>query len=200
MSVRGRLLLDLAMFGALLAAFNPGSTGLAWHEWLSVAVIVPLLYHLVINWDKVLRVMTTFAEKLWHGSRLDLVVDAALFVLAVTAMMSGLMVSQVVAPVLGVHLTPTSIWVSVHDWSADFTIVLLLVHTALHWRWIYRCTLNFAGRIAGQGAPAPRPEDAVLAGLRRENRRLTAAPGLVPVREPARAWAPPSYPPTDPRA
>ena len=198
MSVRGRLLLDLAMFGALLAAFNPGWTGLAWHEWLSVAVIVPLLYHLVINWDKVLRVMTTFAEKLWHGSRLDLVVDAALFVLAVTAMMSGLMVSQVVAPVLGVHLTPTSIWVSVHDWSADFTIVLLLVHTVLHWRWIYNCTLNFAGRVSGARPVRRTPGDDVLAGLRRENRRLSATPALVPVREPVRARA--ACPPTDPRA
>jgi hypothetical protein len=198
MSVRGRLLLDLALFGVLLAAYNPGWTGLAWHEWLCVAAIVPLLYHLVINWDKVLRVMSTFADKLWHGSRLDLVVDAALFVLGVTAMVSGLMVSQVVAPALGVTITPTTIWVSVHAWSADFTIVLLLVHAGLHWRWIYNATLRFAGRVAGQRPPVRRPEDVVLSGLRRENRRLGMAPGLEPALEPARVRA--SYRPTDPRA
>jgi hypothetical protein len=197
MSVRGRLLLDLAMFGALLAAYNPGWTGLAWHEWICVAAVVPLLYHLIINWDKVLRVINTFAEKLWHGSRLDLVVDAVLFVLATTAMVSGLMVSQVVLPVLGVHLTPTTIWVSVHAWSADFTIVLLLVHTVLHWRWIYNATLRFAGRVAGQRPPQRRPQDVALAGLRRESRRLTAAPGLEPAREPVRARA--VHRPTDPR-
>jgi hypothetical protein len=198
MSARGRLLLDLAMFGALLAAYNPGWTGLAWHEWISVAVVVPLLFHVVINWDKVLRVMGTFAEKLWHGSRLDLVVDTVLFVLAVTAMVSGVMISQVVAPVLGVQLTPTTIWVNVHAWSADLAIVLLLVHTALHWRWIYRCTLNFAGRVAGERRAARCPEDVVLAGLRRESRRLGMAAGLEPALEPARVRA--AYPPAEPRS
>jgi Domain of unknown function (DUF4405) len=198
MSARARLLLDLALFAALLAAYNPGWTGLAWHEWLCVAAIVPLLFHLVINWDKVLRVLSTFAEKLWHGSRLDLVVDSVLFVLGVTAMVSGVMVSQVVAPALGVHITPTTIWVSVHAWSADLTIILLLVHTALHWRWIYKCTLSFAGRVAGSGRAERRPEDVVLAGLRRENRRLGFAPGLEPAREPVRARA--IYPIDDPRS
>jgi hypothetical protein len=198
MSVRGRLLLDLTMFGALLAAYNPGWTGLAWHEWICVAAIVPLLFHIVINWDKVLRVMSTFVEKLWHGSRLDLVIDAVLFVLATTAMVSGLMVSQVVLPAFGLHLTPTTIWVSVHSWSADFTIALLLVHTVLHWRWIYNVTLKFAGRVAGEQTRARSPEDIYLAGLRRESRRLTMAPGLEPAREPVRARTP--YHPTDPRA
>ena len=43
MSARTRLLLDLAMFGVLLVAYNPAWSGLAVHEWLSVAVIC-LLY------------------------------------------------------------------------------------------------------------------------------------------------------------
>ena len=197
MSARARLLLDRALFGALLAAYNPAWTGLAWHEWLCVAAIVPLLFHLVINWDKVLRVLDKFAEKLWHRSRLDLVVDAALFVLAVTAMVSGLMVSQVVLPAVGLRITPTLIWVTVHAWSADLTIALLLVHAVLHWRWIYNATLRFAGRVAGQRSQV-RPEDIVLAGLRRENRRLRVAPGLEPAREPARARV--SYHRTDPRS
>lgn len=196
MSARARLLLDLAMFGALLAAYNPAWTGLAWHEWLCVAAIVPLMYHLVINWNKVLRVLNTFAEKLWHGSRLDLVVDAVLFVLSVTVMVSGLMVSQVVLPALGLAITPTTIWVTVHAWSADFTIVLLLVHTALHWRWIYNATLRFAGRVAGQ-RPAVSGQAVALASLRRESRRLGMAPGLEPAREPVRARA--HHPPTDAR-
>jgi hypothetical protein len=196
MSVRGRLLLDLAMFGALLAAYNPGWTGLVWHEWICVAAAVPLLFHVIINWDKVLRVLTTFVEKLWHGSRLDLVVDTVLFVAAITCMVSGFMVSQVVLPVLGLHLTPTLTWVSVHRWSADLTIVLLLVHTAFHWRWIYNVTLKFAGRVAGEQPAARRPEDVYLAGLRRENSRLGAG-GFGPVPEPVRVRAPH---PTDPRA
>jgi hypothetical protein len=197
MSARARLLLDLAMFGVLLVAYNPAWSGLAWHEWLSVAVVVPLLLHLVVNWDKVVRVASTFADRLFHGSRLDLVVDTVLFVAAVTVTVSGLMISQVVARALGIAIAPASIWVSVHSWSADLTIVLLLVHFALHWRWVYNVSLRLTGRRAAVARLVVRPEDAVLAGLRDENRRLGRAAGLEPAREPARARA--AYPERDAR-
>jgi hypothetical protein len=197
MSARARLLLDLAVFGVLLVAYNPAWSGLAWHEWLSVAVIVPLLLHLVINWDKVVRVVSTFAERLLHGSRLDLVVDTMLFVATVIVMVSGLMISQVVARAVGITIAPASIWVSVHAWSADLTIVLLLVHFVLHWRWVYTVSLRLAGRRGAVLRPGARPEDFALAGLRAENRRLGRAAGLEPAREPARARA--SFPTNDAR-
>ena len=55
MSARARLWLDLALFGALFIAYNPAWTRIAIHEWLSVLVIVPLLFHVIINWDQTLR-------------------------------------------------------------------------------------------------------------------------------------------------
>ncbi len=148
MSPRSRLLLDLGMFGVLLAAFYPSRTGLAVHEWISVAVIVPLLFHLIINWDWTVRVIERFAERLLHASRLNLLVDVALFVSAVAVMLSGLMVSQVVAAWFGVAIAPSPIWVAVHSVSADAVIAALLVHLALHWRWVF----NVARRL-----PAPSP-------------------------------------------
>jgi hypothetical protein len=187
MSARARLLLDLAMFGVLLVAYNPAWSGLAWHEWLSVAVVVPLLLHLVVNWNKVLRVVSTFTDRLFHGSRLDLVVDTVLFVVAVLVMVSGLMISQVVARAVGITIAPASIWVSVHSWSADLTIVLLLVHFVLHWRWVYNVSLRLMGRRGTARRPVGGPEDHALAGLRAENRRLGRAAGLEPAREPTRA-------------
>ena len=35
--------------------YNPGWTGLAVHEWLCVVAIVPLLFHIVVNWDQTRR-------------------------------------------------------------------------------------------------------------------------------------------------
>ena len=197
MSARTRLLLDLAMFGVLLVAYNPAWSGLAVHEWLSVAVIVPLLLHLVVNWEKVLRVVSTFAERLLHASRLDLVVDTVLFVATVIVMVSGLMISQVAARAVGITIAPASIWVSVHSWSADLTIALLLVHFVLHWRWVYNVSLRLAGRRGAARSASARPEDFALAGLRAENRRLGRAAGLEPAREPARARA--TFPTRDSR-
>ena len=62
MSARARLWLDLALFGALFLAYNPAWTRIAIHEWLSVLVIVPLLFHVIINWDQTLKILSRFAE------------------------------------------------------------------------------------------------------------------------------------------
>lgn len=144
MSARNRLLLDLGMFAALLVAFNPGITGLAVHEWLSLATIIPLLLHLIVNWDWTLRVVSTFTERLLHVSRLNLVLDVVLFVVAVTCITSGFAVSQVITATLGLTASANVLWSALHSLSATATIVVLLAHLGLHWRWI----LSVARRIA----------------------------------------------------
>lgn len=136
MSTRSRLVLDIATFAALLVAFNPERTGLAIHEWLSLAAIVPLLVHVIVNWDWTLRVASAFVDRLFHATRLNLLVDVALFVSSVAVMLSGLLVSQVVSGAFGLSAEPSAVWIAVHSVSADATIALLLIHFALHWRWI----------------------------------------------------------------
>ena len=62
MSARARLWLDLALFGALFLAYNPAWTGVAVHEWLCVIAIVPLLFHVIVNWDQTLAILRRFGE------------------------------------------------------------------------------------------------------------------------------------------
>lgn len=138
MSARTRLYLDLGMFVALLVAYNPAWTGLAVHEWLSIAVIVPLLLHLIINWEWTVRVTASFLDRLFHASRLNLIVDTTLFVATVAVMLSGLMISQVSLAAFGIAVAPSAAWVALHAVSADATILLLVVHFALHASWFAR--------------------------------------------------------------
>jgi hypothetical protein len=166
MSARARLWLDLALFGALFLAYNPAWTNIAVHEWLSVIIIVPLLFHVIVNWDQTLAIMRRFAEIVRATPKVNLVVDVALFVAGVTVMLSGLLVSQHVLRAVGISVTPTALWVSTHRWSADATILLLLVHFALHWRWI----LRVAGKL-GQPSAQVREDDPVVA-IRMATRRL----------------------------
>ncbi len=149
MSSRSRLVLDLGMFLAMLVAFNPAFTGIAVHEWLSVAVVVPLLFHTIINWEWTLHTIDTVTQKLLSASRLNLVVDIALFVSTVAVMLSGLLISQAISGALGLLVAPSTMWVAVHAVSADATVLLLFTHLALHGRWIAR-TVRSYGR-------APRP-------------------------------------------
>jgi hypothetical protein len=183
MSARARLWLDLALFGALFLAYNPAWTHIAVHEWLSVIIVVPLLFHVIINWDRTLAILRRFAQIVRATPKVNLVVDAALFVAAVTVMLSGLLISQYVLRAFGLSVTPTALWVTAHRWSADATILLLLVHFALHWRWILRA----AGKL---GQPRVRAgEDDPIVAVRLATRQLerqAPAPlqyATVPVRD-----------------
>lgn len=147
MSRNTRLALDVGLLIAFLVAFSPGLTGISVHEWLSLAILVPTLVHLVVNWDWVLRVCVRLFERIRTTSRVNLAVDALLFGAAVTVMLSGLMVSQVIASAIGVTVATGGIWSAVHSASAIGTIALLGVHVALHAQWMLR-TLRDIGSTA----------------------------------------------------
>ncbi|MCX6373801.1 MAG: DUF4405 domain-containing protein [Actinobacteria bacterium] len=155
MTSRSRLWLDLALFGALLVAYNPSWTGLALHEWLCAAAIAPLLFHLAINWEHAMAIARRFAEHVRHTPRLNLVVDSALFVSAVGVTLSGFMVSRAIAGALGLVFAPSALWTSVHSFTADTTIALLVVHFGLHWKWI----AGVARRMARPSVPSARTQE-----------------------------------------
>ena len=172
MTARARLYLDLALFGALFVAYNPAWTGLAVHEWLCVVAIVPLLFHIVVNWDQTLQILRRFAAIVRATPKVNLVVDAALFVAAVTVMLSGLLISQYAATAIGVtHRADRGVGDSTHSWSADATIALLLVHFVLHWKWI----VNAAGKL-GRAPRAVRASSDPVAEIRLATRRLATVP------------------------
>ena len=171
MTARARLYLDLALFGALLVAYNPAWTGLAVHEWLCVVAIVPLLFHVVVNWDQTVQILRRFAAIVRATPKVNLVVDAALFVAAVAVMLSGLLISQAVAGAIGVTILPSGLWMTVHSISADLTMGLLLVHFVLHWKWIVKA----AGKL-GRPARSARTAADPVAEIRLATRRLAAVP------------------------
>ena len=64
MRARTRFLLDIALMIAFVAAYRPTWTGITFHQWLSIAIIVPLLLHVVVNWEWALRILRTFIRLL----------------------------------------------------------------------------------------------------------------------------------------
>jgi len=138
MSARNRLLLDIALFAAIVMAYAPSATGISVHEWLSLAIVIPTLLHLILNWDWVVRTADKLMSRLSSVSKLNLVVDVALFVAAVAVTVSGLMVSQAISATLGFSATATALWSEVHSLAADATMLLLFVHFGLHAKWMAR--------------------------------------------------------------
>jgi hypothetical protein len=131
------LILDLGIFAGLLVAAAPGLTGLALHEWLSVAFFGTIVAHLLLHWKWIVSVGAQFFRKLFHSSRLQFVVDVLLFVAFITVMTSGLVISRNVLAFLGIAgVANNPVWRQLHSLSANLTILAAGLHFALHWDWV----------------------------------------------------------------
>jgi hypothetical protein len=136
MSTKTNLILDTTIFVAFLIAFEPGLTGIAIHEWLSLAFIATLITHLLFHWKWILTIGGQFFKKLFHESRLNFVVDSLFFIGMTIAMFTGIMISRAVLPLFGIEMPENSPWRSLHSLSTDLTMLMLGLHFALHWKWI----------------------------------------------------------------
>ena len=136
-------LLDGLLLGGSLLALSPALTGLAIHEWLSVGLGLALLLHLLWHWDWTVAVLRRLFARIAASSRLNLVLNSALFVAFSVAVFSGLMISRVVLPGLGLEPQHSSTWRGLHAQSADLVLVLVGFHLALHWKWIFRVVRKY---------------------------------------------------------
>ena len=131
-----KLLIDAAIFIGFLIAMDPRSSGLAVHEWLTVSMMAAILIHLLLSWDWIAQITRRFLGRLAFVSRLNYILNWLLFMDGILIMVSGIMISEAVVPALGLSLPRNFAWRSLHDMSANFSLLLLGLHTALHWGWI----------------------------------------------------------------
>ena len=131
-----KLVIDIAIFSAFLIAMEPRSSGIAVHEWLAISALAAIVVHLLLSWDWIVQITKRFTSKMNTQTRINYILNWALFIDVTVVMFSGLMISQVVVPSLGINLPQNFTWRSLHDASANLFILILGLHTALHWSWI----------------------------------------------------------------
>jgi hypothetical protein len=139
------LLVDVAIFAAFLAALDPRLTGIAVHEWLSIAATAAVVVHLLLHWKWIVQVTGRLLSRLPGASRLNYVVNALFFVVLVVVVMSGLIISESALPLFGVQTVHHDIlWRQLHVMSSDALVFVLGLHAALHWKWIARTVDRYA--------------------------------------------------------
>jgi hypothetical protein len=143
MSQKTNLYVDIAILVGFLVAYEPALTGVAVHEWLSLAFASAVILHLLLHWDWVVQVTLKFFRKLFHTSRLNYVLNLALLIDFVMIMLSGLLISRSVLPALGLQVASNPAWRFLHSSAADFSLLLLGLHLALHWKWILSTTKRY---------------------------------------------------------
>jgi hypothetical protein len=134
------LLLDFGIFAGLLVMAAPGLTGLPVHEWLGAAFAGAILAHLLLHWKWIVEVGLKFFRRLFHQSRLQFVIDSALFIAFIAVMLSGLMISRTVLALIGIASARNSLWNPIHNLSANAVVLLAGLHFATHWSWVVAMT------------------------------------------------------------
>ncbi len=131
-----KLLIDIAIFIGFLITMEPRASGLTIHEWLATALLAVLIVHLLLNWDWIVQISRRLIGKMKSQSRINYILNWLLFVDGTIIMLSGFMISESLMPALGIHLPRNFAWRGLHDMSANIFLLLLGLHTALHWNWI----------------------------------------------------------------
>jgi hypothetical protein len=143
------LLVDLSVFVGFLAATAPLFTGLAIHEWLSLAVAVVIIVHLLLHWNWIVGITKRLFGRVSHASRVNYLLNTLLFIAFTIVTFTGVMISEEVLPLFGLRLAHDGAWRQLHGLASNASVILIGLHVALHWNWI----VNVARRLLGLGAP-----------------------------------------------
>lgn len=137
------LLIDSAIFLAFLIAMAPRFSGIAVHEWLSIAFAAAIVTHLLLHWNWLVGIAKNFFTRARWSSRLSYGLNLLLFISMTVVIFTGIMISEAALPQLGLHVASGGAWRRLHDISANLTVIIVGLHLAVHWQWIVSMVRRF---------------------------------------------------------
>lgn len=145
-----KLVIDVLIFIGFLIAMDPRSSGITVHEWLATSLIAALIVHLLLSWDWIAQITRHFIGRVNNQSRINYILNWLLFIDGTVIMLSGFMISESLLPFLGIALPHNFAWRSLHDLTSNLFLILLGLHTALHWNWIVDTFKRYVFRPLGR--------------------------------------------------
>ncbi len=130
------LSLDALIFIAFLVATAPRFTGIAVHEWLSIAFGAAIVTHLLLHWQWIIGVTRHFFGQAQWRARINYVLNTLFFIDMTIILFTGLMISEAALPLLGIRIAPDRTWRLLHGLASDAGVFILALHVALHWQWL----------------------------------------------------------------
>jgi hypothetical protein len=131
------LILDTLLLLSLLFLQEPRFAGLAVHEWLGLAVIPLLVIHILYAWPWIAPLAARLKAKGAWRLRVNVLLNLALFIAFVVASFSGVMISGIALPALGIPTTDKfEAWLLLHNQWTLYAQILAGAHLAMNWNWI----------------------------------------------------------------
>ncbi|MCC6615108.1 MAG: DUF4405 domain-containing protein [Anaerolineae bacterium] len=134
--VKINVFLDLLLTVIFMVEMEEHFTGLPLHEILGLLFAAAFSLHILLHWDWIVNVTRTFFRKLIHESRLNYVLNVALFADMLFVTVSGILISRTIGLNLQLSESLEGILRPVHMIGAELVLILVAAHVALHWKWI----------------------------------------------------------------
>lgn len=144
------LAVDAAVFLVYAGAAVPALTGVPAHEWLGLALLVPVVVHCALHADWITAALARLGRGGGPAHAALLALDAALLASFMTVLVSGLGISGTALQALGLYADGYYVWGPLHAVAAKALLALLLVHVAVHAGTLY----NLLKRRGAPKAPA----------------------------------------------
>ena len=139
---------NLILFAAFFIVSAPQSTGILLHEWLSFVFAIPIIWHLVLHWKWIVKVTQRFFKHTPGETRFNHIWDIVLFIMMAVVFFTGVLVSEIALPVMGIPLEIDPFWVNLHNSTANLLLVMIAIHLAVHWDWIVNAFKRYLFRKA----------------------------------------------------
>ena len=128
--------LDTVLLVIFILLLSPRMTGLALHEILGFIFFIPILIHLLIAWPWIQNATGKFFKAYSRRTRINFFLNAILFILVVSELISGFVISEIVMPWLGINTINDRSWRAVHNLPLNFVMLFTGLHIAINWGWI----------------------------------------------------------------
>ncbi len=130
------LFLDLGLALTFAVVMEERFTGIHIHELLGLAIAVALVTHILLHWRWVVDVTRRFFHNLFQDSRLNYVLNMALFIDIAVVIVTGILISRTLGLKLGIGVENEFPLQLLHILSSHLSLVIVGLHVALHWKWI----------------------------------------------------------------
>lgn len=163
--IRARVLfwLDLILLLSMAILQSPRMSSLAVHEWLAVAFGALIGAHLLVNWRWIVKTLRRVVVPDSRRARINAVLNGTLFVMMTLTLFSGLAISEVVMPLMGVTTSTLIAWRKIHNLLASLSLGVVGFHVALNWDWIVGVVRKGILLRAPSGAAAELPNSGFAA-------------------------------------
>ncbi len=128
--------IDVAAFGLFFLVAAPQSTGIPLHEWLGYVFFAVFIVHVAVHWPWIVDISKRLFKKLPGETRFNYLLNLLFYGMMILATISGTLISEAALPALGIQMVIDPFWTTLHELSANLSLLLLAVHLAMHWRWI----------------------------------------------------------------